>query len=85
MKEDKQHICDLLLPVLQATRNLSDLVSLEYEKIGVPAWYDELDITIEFHDMEIVRATFENGYSKEANVTMDSGTAMIKDIIKQIL
>lgn len=28
--EDKQKILDLLLPALQATRNLSDLVGLEY-------------------------------------------------------
>lgn len=28
--ENKQKILDLLLPTLQATRNLSDLVSLEY-------------------------------------------------------
>lgn len=29
--EDKQKICDLLLPVLQETRNLHDLVDLEYD------------------------------------------------------
>lgn len=29
--EDKQKICDLLLPALQATRNLSDLESLKYD------------------------------------------------------
>jgi len=29
--EDKQQILNLLLPALQATRNLSDLVSLEFE------------------------------------------------------
>lgn len=85
MKEDKQHICDLLLPALQATRNLSDLVSLKYEKIGVPERYEFAGMELEFHDMEVVRATFESGYSKEANVTMDSGTAMIKDILNQIL
>ena len=28
--EDKQKICDLLLPALQATRNLHDLQELEY-------------------------------------------------------
>ena len=28
--EDKQKICDLLLPALQATRNLSDLVELPF-------------------------------------------------------
>ena len=30
MKEDKQKICDLLLPALQATRSLYDLQELEY-------------------------------------------------------
>ena len=28
--EDKQHICDLLLPALQATRSLYDLAALDY-------------------------------------------------------
>lgn len=32
MKEDKQKICDLLLPALQATRNLYDLQELEYSE-----------------------------------------------------
>ena len=30
--EDKQKILDLLLPALQATRNLADLVGLEYRE-----------------------------------------------------
>lgn len=66
--EDKQRICDLLLPALQATRNLSDLVDLRYDGFT-----------------EIVTATFDTGYSKHANVGCDSGTAMIRDIIKQIV
>ena len=66
--ENKQTICDLLVPVLQATRNLHDLISLEYNKF----------------DEEVV-ATFQDGYTKTAYVAMDSGTAMIKDIIKQIV
>ena len=65
--ENKQTICDLLVPVLQATRNLHDLISLEYNQF----------------DEEVV-ATFQDGYTKTAYVAMDSGTAMIKDIIKQI-
>ena len=32
MREDKQKICDLLLPALQATRNLHDLQELEYSE-----------------------------------------------------
>lgn len=31
MHEDKQKICDLLLPALQATRNLDDLINLQYD------------------------------------------------------
>lgn len=34
---------------------------------------------------EIVTATFTNGYKKYANVCMDSGTSMIKDILNQIV
>ena len=29
--EDKQKICDLLVPVLQETRNLKDLLTLDYD------------------------------------------------------
>lgn len=66
--EDKQKICDLLLPALQATRNLHDLVELKYNE-----------------ETETVTAHFLNGAQKRANVVADSGTAMIKDIIKQIV
>lgn len=71
MNEDKAKICKILLPALQATRNLSDLVNLTYE---------ELD-----SGEETVTATFENGYKKKAWVTADSGTSMIRDIISQIV
>lgn len=66
--EDKQKILDLLLPALQATRNLGDLVSLKYDS-----------------GKELVEARFSSGYVKYANVAMDSGTAMIGDVIKQIV
>lgn len=68
MKENKQSICDLLLVTLQATRNASDLVSLEY-------FEDE-------KGNETVVATFESGGKRVINVSMDSGTAMIRDIMK---
>ena len=68
MNEDKQMICDLLLPALQATRNLADLTNLLYRA-----------------DTETVTATFSSGYSKHANVACDSGTAMIIDILYQIV
>ena len=69
MRENKKEICKALLPVLQMTRNLHDLVDLEYIGDGI----------------EVVIATFERGYRKTANVIMDSGTAMIRDIIRQIV
>ena len=33
----------------------------------------------------LVYATFRNGYTKIVNVAMDSGTAMIMDVIRQIV
>lgn len=66
--ENKQKICDLLLPALQATRNLQDLVSLDYDA-----------------KKELVYASFVSGSTKIANVSMDSGTAMIQDIMSQIV
>ncbi|MBQ8919108.1 MAG: hypothetical protein IJ056_03255 [Acidaminococcaceae bacterium] len=67
--ENKQHICDLLLKTLQATSNAHDLVSLKYEKTPLH---------------EIVVATFQSGGYRRINVAMDSGTAMIRDIMKNL-
>ena len=67
MREDNQKICDLLLPALQATRNLYDLQELEYSE-----------------ERELAYAKFPSG-TKVVNVAMDSGTAMIRDIVKQIV
>lgn len=36
-------------------------------------------------EQEAVLATFASGATKKANVAMDSGTAMIQDIIAQIV
>lgn len=36
-------------------------------------------------DREVVVATFENGFTKTANVAMDSGIAMIRDLLAQIV
>lgn len=66
--ENKQRICELLLPALQETRNLHDLANLTYDE-----------------EREMVIAEFTSGNVKRANVAMDSGTAMIRDIIYQIL
>lgn len=68
---DKKEICKALVPVLQMTRNLYDLVDLQY---------------IASEDgRETVIAVFDSGYTKLANVSMDSGTSMIRDIIYQIV
>lgn len=68
--EDKQKILDLLLPALQATRHLYDLVSLEYVRKS------------DYH--QIVEARFSSGYTKQINVSMDSGIGMIQDIMQYI-
>ena len=70
MGENKAEIVKALLPVLQMTGNLWDLLDLECHKNG---------------NYEYVIATFASGYTKEANVSMDSGTSMIRDIVGQIV
>lgn len=71
--ENKQHICDLLLAALQATREYSDLVSLEYVVPEQP------------HRCEsYVVATFVSGYSRMINTSLDSGSGMIRDILKNL-
>lgn len=72
MGEGKQYILDLLLTCLQQTDNLWDLTDLKYVR-SEDGW------------TETVLATFSSGYTKAANVTMDSGTAMICDVIRQIV
>ena len=66
--EDKQRICDALLPALQLTRHLDDLFSLHYDP-----------------KTEKVIADFTTGCVREVNVAADSGVAMIRDIIQQIV
>lgn len=63
--EDKQKICDLLLPLLKETRAFSDLDDLEY-----------------IQDQDCVLLTFANRHVCRVNVAMDSGIAMIRDVIR---
>lgn len=65
--ENKQMICDRLLETLKLTRQLYDLIDLDY-----------------IEEKELVVAHFEGGGKKEINVAMDSGIAMIRDIIRGI-
>lgn len=68
--EDKQNICNLLLKTLQATDNAHDVVSITYERT---CNYDE-----------VVTVKFESGGYRKINVSMDSGTAMIRDIMNSL-
>ena len=71
MKEDKQKICDELCRTLQLTRKQSDLISLTYSR-------DKQ------RDMEFVTVLWITGASRRINVSWDSGTAMIRDIMRTI-
>jgi len=66
--QTKQIICDLLCEAIQATAAGDDLVELRFD----PA-------------KEIVHADFRDSYdARQINVAMDSGWAMIKDIVNHI-
>ena len=69
--EDKQKICDKLLETLQLTRQYEDLQSLIYLRGG--------------HDQESVMALVTSGGTQEINVSMDSGAAMVRDILKALV
>lgn len=68
MNENKQKILDLLTAALQQTNQYEDLKSLTLVKEG---------------NEEYVQAIFESGTAK-ANVSLDSGAAMIRDVLRQI-
>lgn len=68
-RENKQRICDLLCAALKATRDQQDLQSLTYHYNGP-------------HDQMVTIAWSEGGTS--VNVSMDSGIAMIRDILKAL-
>ena len=68
--ENKQLICNLLLPSLKETREYQDLIELNYEKIN--------------ENTETVTAIFDNNSKIKINVSLDSGSAMIRDILKRL-
>lgn len=64
----KQIICDRLCEAIQQTSAGDDLEALRYDP-----------------QKEIVHADFANAYdARQINVAMDSGWAMIKDIVNHI-
>ena len=70
MREDKDLIFEELAKLLKLTRNLSDLKALKY---GI------LD-----KGEEIVTVEWESGGRKVVGVSMDSGTARSRDIMRAI-
>lgn len=70
MREDKDLICKELAKLLKLTRNQSDLKALKYEILD--------------NEEEIVTVEWESGGRKVVGVSMDSGTAMIRDIMRAI-
>ena len=70
MRENKDLICKELAKLLKLTRNQSDLKAPKYEILD--------------NGEEIVTVEWESGGSKVVGVSMDSGTAMIRDIMRAI-
>jgi hypothetical protein len=66
--ENKQLILDSLCSALQLTRDQADLEALEYKEIDP--------------DEQRVIATYDGGESREINVSLDSGIAMIRDVLR---
>lgn len=65
--EDKKIICALLTKTLQATRNGEDVAKIIYSRND---------------GEEYATVKYNNGYSKRVCVTADSGTSLIKDILR---
>ena len=70
MREDKQKICDALVMTLRLTRDHTDLTDLIYE--------------MREDGYETVTAAWAHGGKRTINVTLDSGQAMIRDIMRCI-
>ena len=68
MGENKQAILDKLVQAIRCTRAGEDVVALRYDR-----------------DSETVHVDFESGEDgRIINVAMDSGFAMIKDVVNNI-
>ena len=67
--ENYQVICNWLCRALQRTRQFDELESLEHIQEGKERY---------------VVAKFDSYYTKRIRVTMDSGIAMIKDIVNHL-
>ena len=70
MENKQQLILDALCSALQLTRDQADLEALRYKALGP--------------DEQRVSATYDGGGSREINVALDSGIAMIRDVLRAI-
>ena len=70
LREDKDLICKELAKLLKLTRNQSDLKALKYEILD--------------NGEEIVTVEWEGGCRKVVGVSMDSGIAMVRDILRAL-
>ena len=68
--ENKDLICNELAKLLKLTRNQSDLKALKYEILD--------------NGEEIVTVEWEGGSRKVVGVSMDSGIAMVRDILRAL-
>ena len=68
-KARKQTVCTMLAETLKATDQASDVVTITYQ---------------EDDDLWTARILFRNGVSRMVNVSLDSDTAMIRDIMAHI-
>lgn len=68
--ENKQLILDALCSALQLTRDQADLEALEYKDLG--------------SDTQHVIATYDGGGHRSVNVSLDSGIAMVRDILRAL-
>ena len=81
MEENKQLICNKMFDLFRSTRQFHDLISLTY----VYNWdEDKCEHINKELPTEYVMATFNNGYKKYINVSIDSGYAMIKDVLRYL-
>ena len=71
MGENKCEVVNALFYALKETAYFHDLEKLEYKKRE--------------DGEEVVIATFDNGFTKTACVTADSGITIIKDCIEQLV
>ena len=94
--EDKQNICDAILNMLRQTSQFGDdnynsIVKLRFIKCGEQVGGEMSPFVNKdgYAKEDIVRPIFKNGNGEsgyyDCIVTMDSGTAMIKDVMTQFV